>query len=172
MRPDLPGVRNNFDYTPGELINTNPWNKFSLKLDHNLSSKDRLGFLVHWGEVLVVPPSDGPSGGLPVPLNNFRDEDSHTYMYRLNWDRVISPNLLNRVTFGHNNWYQLRASFNRNQGWGTRIGLRNVPSSDLLFPLLDFSDEYLDWGRSEWGGSGNYLWALSDDITWVRARQP
>jgi hypothetical protein len=66
MRPDLPGVRNNFTYTPGDLINTNPWNKFSVKIDHNLSSKDRLGFLVHWGEVLVVPPSDGPSGGLPV----------------------------------------------------------------------------------------------------------
>jgi hypothetical protein len=170
MRPDLPGVRNNFAYTPGDLINTNPWNKFSVKIDHNLSSKDRLGLLVHWGEVLVVPPSSGPTGGLPVPLNNFRDEDSHTYVYRANWDRVISPNLLNRVTFGHNNWYQLRASYNRDQGWGTRIGLRNVPSSELLFPLIDFSDEYLDWGRSEWGGSGNYLWAFSDDITWVRSR--
>jgi len=27
-----------------------------------------------------------------------------------------------------------------------------------LFPLVDFSNGYLDWGRSEWGGSGNYLW--------------
>jgi hypothetical protein len=169
MRPDLGGVRNNFAYTPGDQINTNPWNKFSLKLDHNLSTKDRLGFLLHWGEVLVVPPSDGPGGGLPVPLNNFRDEDSHTYVYRFNWDRVITPGLLNRVTFGHNNWYQLRASFNRDQGWGTKIGLRNVPGPDLLFPLIDFSDDYLDWGRSEWGGSGNYLWALSDDLTWVRS---
>ena len=53
MRPDQPGVRNNFVYTPGDTINTNPWNKFSLKLDHNLSDKDRLGFLFHWGEVLV-----------------------------------------------------------------------------------------------------------------------
>ena len=79
----------------------------------------------------------------------------------LNWDRVITPALLNRVTFGHNNWYQLRASFNRDQGWGTQIGLRNVPSADKLFPLIDFSDEYLDWGRSEFGGSGNYLWSVS-----------
>ena len=65
MRPDLPGVRNNFVYTPGADINTNPWNKFSIKLDHNLSSSDRLGFLLHWGEVLVIPPSGGPTGGLP-----------------------------------------------------------------------------------------------------------
>ena len=139
MRPDQPGVRNNFVYTPGDAINTNPWNKFSLKLDHNLSDKDRLGFLFHWGEVLVVPPSGGPSGGLPVPLNNFRDEDSHTYVFRANWDRVITPSLLNRVTFGHNNWWQLRASFNRDQGWGTHIGLKNVPGPELLFPLIDFS---------------------------------
>ena len=100
------------------------------------------------------PRAAGPSGGLPVPLNNFRDEDSHTYVFRANWDRVITPTLLNRVTFGHNNWWQLRASFNRDQGWGTRIGLRNVPGPDLLFPLIDFSNDYLDWGRSEWGGSG------------------
>jgi carboxypeptidase family protein len=170
MRPDQPGVRNNFVYTSGDTINTNPWNKFSLKLDHNLSDKDRLGFLLHWGEVLVLPPSGGPSGGLPVPLNNFRDEDSHTYVFRANWDRVISPTLLNRVTFGHNNWWQLRASFNRDKGWGTRIGLRNVPGPDLLFPLIDFSNDYLDWGRSEWGGSGNYLWAVNDDLTWVKAK--
>ena len=83
---------------------------------------------------------------------------------------MITPSLLNRVTFGHNNWWQLRASFNRDQGWGTRIGLRNVPGPDLLFPLIDFSHEYLDWGRSEWGGSGNYLWALTDDLTWVKAK--
>jgi Carboxypeptidase regulatory-like domain len=170
MRPDQPGVRNNFVYTSGDTINTNPWNKFSLKLDHNLSDKDRLGFLFHWGEVLVLPPSGGPSGGLPVPLNNFRDEDSHTYVFRANWDRVISPTLLNRVTFGHNNWWQLRASFNRDQGWGTRIGLRNVPGPDLLFPQLNFSNDYLNWGRSEWGGSGNYLWAVNDDLTWVKAK--
>src|ERR687897_924300 len=34
MRPDLLGVRNNFTYTPGDQIQTNPWNKFSIKLDH------------------------------------------------------------------------------------------------------------------------------------------
>ena len=66
-------------------------------------------------------------GALPVPLNNFRDEDSNTRVYRVNWDRVITPTLLNRVSFGQNDWFQLRASFNRDQGWGTKIGLRNVP---------------------------------------------
>ena len=59
---------------------------------------------------------------------------------------------------------------NRDQGWGTQIGLRNVPSADKLFPLIDFSDEYLDWGRSEFGGSGNYLWDVSDDLTWVKSK--
>src|SRR5258708_13845656 len=102
MRPDLPGVRNNFVYAPGADINTNPWNKFSIKLDHNLSSKDRLGFLFHWGEVLVLPPGGGPAGGLPVPLNNFRDEDSKTYLYRANSDPVLQPPRLNPRALGHN----------------------------------------------------------------------
>ena len=82
----------------------------------------------------MLPPADGPGGGLPVPLNNFRDEDSNTRVYRSNWDRVISPTLLNRVSFGHNDWFQLRASYNRDQGWGTKIGLQNVPGPDKLFP--------------------------------------
>lgn len=169
MRPDLPGVRNNFTYTPGDQIQTNPWNKFSIKLDHNLSSKDRLGFLFHWGEVLVIPPSEGPGGGLPVPLNNFRDEDSNTRIYRFSWDRVISPNLLNRVSFGANDWFQLRASYNRDRGWGSLIGLRNVPGPDKLFPGINFSNDYLNWGRAEFGGSGNNLWAFTDDLTWVKS---
>src|SRR5258708_33575444 len=103
MRPDLPGVRNNFVYAPGADINTNPWNKFSIKLDHNLSSKDRLGFLFHWGEVLVLPPGGGPAGGLPVPLNNFPDEDSKTYVYPANWGRVMTPTLLKQGRVWHNN---------------------------------------------------------------------
>ena len=52
----------------------------------------------------------------------------------LNWDRVISPTLLNRVTFGHNNWWQLRASFNRDQGWGTKIGLRERAGAGPALP--------------------------------------
>ena len=95
-----------------------------------------------------------------MPLNNFRDEDSNTRVYRLKWDRVISPTLVNRVSFGHNDWFQARVSFNSDKGWGTKIGLKNVPGPDKLFPLLDFSHDYLDWGRSEFGGSGNYLWAV------------
>ena len=45
-----------------------------------------------------------------------------------------------------------------------------MPGPDKLFPLIDFSDDYLDWGRSEFGGSGNYLWNISDDLTWVKSR--
>ena len=47
-----------------------------------------------------------------------------------------------------------------------------MPGPDKLFPLLDFSHDYLDWGRSEFGGSGNYLWAFTDDLTWVKEATP
>ena len=80
--------------------------------------------------MLVIPPADGPGGGLPVPLNNFRDEDSNTRVYRFNWDRVISSTLVNRVSFGYNDWFQARVSFNSDKGWGTKIGLKNVPGPD------------------------------------------
>ena len=53
-----------YEVSAADPLNTD---EVTFKLDHNLSSKDRLGFLFHWGEVLVLPPSDGPGGGLPVP---------------------------------------------------------------------------------------------------------
>ena len=49
------------------------------------------------------------------------------------------------------------------RGWGTKIGLKNVPGPDKLFPESTSAD-YLNWGRAEFGGSGNYLWALTDDL--------
>ena len=171
MRPDLPGVRNNFVYTSGRHHQHEPLEQVqpqarSQPLGQG-SARDSCstGARCWWCRRAAGRPA-----GCRCPLNNFRDEDSHTYVFRANWDRVITPTLLNRVTFGHNNWWQLRASFNRDQGWGTQIGLKNVPGPELLFPLIDFSNDYLDWGRSEWGGSGNYLWALTDDLTWVKAK--
>lgn len=81
MRPNLAGARNNFITTVG--ARTDPWDKFDVKVDHQLNPKDKLGFLFHYGETLQLPVGGTPPG-LPSPLNNdFQYGDTHTYVYRL-----------------------------------------------------------------------------------------
>jgi hypothetical protein len=44
MRPNVAGPRNNFFSNTG--ARTDPWDKFDVKVDHQLTSKDKLGFFV------------------------------------------------------------------------------------------------------------------------------
>jgi len=167
MRPNVAGPRNNFITTTG--ARTDPWDKFDVKIDHQLNQKDKFGFLYHYGVTLQLP-SGGTPPGLPSPLNNdFQYGDTHTYVYRLTWDRTISPTVLNHFSGGVNNWWQVRRAQDSqfNQGWGTKIGLTNLPNPDWLFPAMNMTD-YSTWGRSEWGGSLNKNFAFSDDLTWVK----
>jgi hypothetical protein len=87
MRPNLsdpagilnPNPRNNFvDFGGGSV---NPYDKFSIKADHMLSSKDRLAFLFNWGTMALVP-LERPAG-LPIPLNTFSSDDNVTRLYRV-----------------------------------------------------------------------------------------
>jgi len=167
MRPNIAGPRNNFITTVG--ARTDPWDKFDVKIDHQLNSKDKLGFLYHYGVTLQLP-SGGTPPGLPSPLNtDFQYGDTHTYVYRFTWDRTISPTVLNHFSGGVNNWWQVRRAQDSqwNQGWGTKIGITNVPNADWLFPAMNMTD-YSTWGRSEYGGSLNKNFAFSDDLTWVK----
>jgi len=167
MRPNLAGPRNNFITTTGSR--TDPWDKFDVKIDHQLNSKDKFGFLYHYGVTLQLPVGGTPPG-LPSPLNNdFQYGDTHTYVYRFTWDRTISPSILNHFSGGVNNWWQVRRAQDSqwDQGWGTKIGLKNLPNPDWLFPAMNMTD-YNTWGRSEWGGSLNKNFAFADDLTWVK----
>jgi Carboxypeptidase regulatory-like domain len=166
MRPNVAGPRNNFFSTTG--ARTDPWDKFDAKVDHQLTGQDKIGFLYHYGVTKQL--ANGTPPGLPSPINNdFQYGDTHTYVYRLTWDRTISPTVLNHLSGGVNNWWQYRGAqpSQVQQGWGTKIGITNVPDPDWLFPAIEMTD-YATWGRSEWGGSLNKNFAVADDLTWVR----
>ncbi len=108
MRPDLPGRAEPFRLHARGSDQHEPVEQVQREDRSQPVEQGSSRLLVHWGEVLVVPPSSGLAAG-----RQCRSTTSATRIriptYRANWDRVISLNLLNRVTFGHNNWYQLRA---------------------------------------------------------------
>lgn len=158
-----PNPRNNFIGAAGGSIS--PWNKFSVKADHNLTAKDRLSFLFYWGQNQVLPLGSPP--GLPVPLNDFNTDNTTSHVYRISWDRTISPQILNHFAFGMNDFFRLQASLVRNQGWGTKIGIKNAPNADLLMPRMAM-DDYAAWGRSQYGGSNQIGQTVTDDLNFFR----
>ncbi len=161
-----PNPRQNYITTTGG--STYPWDKYSGKLDHIFSTNHRLGFMIQNNDTLQL--TVGVPPGLPTPINNdFQYGDTWTTVYRATWDWTLSPTTLNHFSAGVNNEGQVRRATNEQfqQGWGTKVGLKNTPVPDLLMPQFSF-DGYSTWARAEFGGSYNKLFAVADDITMTR----
>lgn len=182
MRPTLPdpaGIlnpnpRNNFlSVAPGNPLTafggySNPYDKYSVKVDHQLTDSNRLGLLYHRGVALEVAPEETSLPTLPHPLGDFTNGDTETRVYRLNWDRTISPRIYNQVRAGVNNQLQSRATTSLNEGWGKKLGLtKNIPLPDHMFPGIGM-DDYTGWGRAFDGNNKNKSFAVLDDLTFVR----
>ena len=97
--------------------------------------------------MLVIPPFQTALAQAARPLNNFRDEDSNTRVSGHVGSRDL-PDAGQSRELRYNDWFQARVSFNSDKGWGTKIGLKNVPGPDKLFPGINFSADYLNWGRA------------------------
>ncbi|MBI1788620.1 MAG: TonB-dependent receptor [Acidobacteria bacterium] len=162
-----PNPRSNFLTTIG--ARTDPWDKFSVKGDHNVTQNNRVGFMFQKNRTQQLAVGGTPPG-LPEPLNqDFQYGDTWTRVYRGTYDKTLSPTLLNHFAIGFNDWGQVRRADDTQylQGWGTKLGIKNSADPDLLFPGFRF-DEYSPWGRSEYGGSYNKTFGFSNDLTWSR----
>ncbi len=73
----------------------------SIKIDHNLSDKDKLSFF--WTRINTASQISSPLGnadGLPIEIGGYRGTFIPTYTTRLNYDRTLSPTLLLHVGAG------------------------------------------------------------------------
>ena len=83
-------------------ISGNRWSAIpSVKVDHNLSDKDKLSFF--WTRINTASQISSPLGnadGLPIEIGQYRGTFIPTYTVRLNYDRTLSPTLLLHVGAG------------------------------------------------------------------------
>ncbi|MBK9167076.1 MAG: TonB-dependent receptor [Bryobacterales bacterium] len=163
-------VRQNFITSTGTLVE--PQNKWSLKIDHNFNANHRVAYFMNFSDYARTPGAGGPPG-LPLPLYNGPEaQDFTTKSFRMSYDWVISPNLLNHISAGGNTFF--KASFSPNyQGaggtWGSQICLANVIDCSRNFPLLTFS-EFSTWGGNAMNGTEQPLWSIKDDLSWNRGK--
>ena len=93
--PTRPGYVNNINTVGNPGANQNVW---SIKGDYNITANSRLSGLFS-KQFFGSPDSTGP---IPGPLgNNFNSAGTDKF-YRLSHDQVITPTLLNHITFGWN----------------------------------------------------------------------
>jgi hypothetical protein len=161
--PNLPGLTNNFIGTSTATTSTD---QFLGKLDTNLSSTDRLSGSFSFMREHQL--NDGPFG---QDLSGTRVVD-HGYRLIINWDKTITPSLLNHVVLSGNRW-----TFYTFEGGSTSL----TSGSDLnakagLGGVLDQSGEanisaggyYFGIGGFDNGPRHNDEEA-GDDLTWAHA---
>jgi hypothetical protein len=87
-------------------------NKFSIKLDHQLSDRHRLSYLFNRGTDSIDPGSGGAAGP-PSPFNTFQSSSYHANLHRATWD-WIGSRLVNHFIIGANTFN--KDSFSPNVG--------------------------------------------------------
>jgi hypothetical protein len=68
-----------------------------LKIDHNLSSSQKLSFYESEERIHQYSSADG----LPAPITAIRDQQIHSYTTRLNYDNILSPTLILHAGAGY-----------------------------------------------------------------------
>ena len=147
----------------------NPWNKGSFRLDHALTSKDRLSLLFLKGQYDNGYGADGPPG-LPVPLNGSSINTFYNTSYRVAWDRTMSSSVINSLRASYQRemqWLATMNSIDPNAHWNDILKIPNTPGPDRALTQLSFTS-YTGWSGSSWGLDRGGNVNLTDDLTFIR----
>ncbi len=73
----------------------------SIKIDHNVSAKDKLSFYYSENNTQSQVSAQGFADGLPLSIGQYVGTFIPTWIYRLNYDRTLSPTLLLHMGIGY-----------------------------------------------------------------------
>ena len=166
-RPGLvPGtlgyVNNNYVSEGRSTVETT--NKFSLKIDHTLSSRHRLAYVFNRTKNSLVPGPDGATG-LPMPFGDFQQSTFDGDLHRASWDAVGSR-LVNHFSIGANTFNKNAFSPNVDQGWKSKVCIPNAVDCDQNMGIISFSD-LSTWGASSYNGTEQPRLTIKNDLTFL-----
>jgi outer membrane receptor protein involved in Fe transport len=167
MTPNVPGSgpRNNYFRSDGGQ--TNPWNKYSVKIDHNLSSADRLSFLWLDNKWETLDLAQGPPG-LPCPFCGLNNWLRKNRAGRFSWSRTFSPRVLNSFRFSYNRDMGdviTSTAVDPDANWGAKMGIKNDdPTLDRGLPPITFTD-YTGWSAAAFGFDRGRDLHMAEDVT-------
>lgn len=128
--------------------------QYTLRADHNFSSKDRIFWqYLHASELAPIP-------GL-IPLSGAVTEQ-RSWMTMLQWTRVISPRLVNelRVAYNHFVFDEDFETAAAGVNLWKQAGLKNLNESDLTLPAIALGSQYSGIG---FGGTAPIVNVTNND---------
>jgi hypothetical protein len=147
--------------------------QYNIKVDHNLSDRNRLSGYLYVNTLAQVDPER-----LPVPLSSALDQGYRSRWARLNDDFIFSPATLNHFTVAYTRENQFWQRLSANQGWPQKIGLTGVwTGTGNAFPVFTFTDSLTPWGDAPAAGStqsksvgqqANNVWQFTDTLSHMR----
>lgn len=159
-------VRNNYLVSGGTMVT--PTDKWSVKGDQILGSKQRISFLYNTTKFRNNPGPAGPPG-LPQPLWNGQIQAWDTEAFRFTHDYTITSTMVNHFSFAKNTFTKNSFSANVDKDWKSKVCIKNVVDCNQNFPTINFT-EYTGWGSASYNGTNQPGWALKDDLSYIRGR--
>ena len=168
-QPDLPGFFNNYLSRANQPSTDNDW---SLKIDHQLTSNQRLSgawWSAH-GDTTI-------NGAVAGELNpGYRVTPTTASGLRVNHSYTITPTLLNRVGFGYTPTSPTWSRWLLDPREGNKVlQIPGISEASHGYPILNFAGptSYAGLGNSNNNGTDpQYFqnWSAADDLAWVKGR--
>jgi Carboxypeptidase regulatory-like domain len=143
-----------------------PTDKVSARIDQNFGVAHHVSFFYNKTTFDSAPTSAGPPG-LPEPLWNGQVSHYDSSLYRLSYDWIISPTLLNHFSIGGNLFSKNSYSANVGENWKSKICIVNAVDCNVNFPNISFS-EFTGWGSTAYNGTEQPSWSLKNDLSYIR----
>jgi hypothetical protein len=162
--PNLTSGTANYVYSTHDQLNQTV---YSVRIDQNLGPNHKI-----WGFWSSRENTDhGGGANLPAPLTSAggAHSDQLGKLFRLGWDWVISPSLINSLTFGSNRSNNLTtaAASYLNSDWDSKLGIAN--GSGPVFPGFVFNGSpYPGFGENAGSQDVDNTIALNDIVHWQR----
>lgn len=165
------------------LLHGTPWqhiNEVSVKIDYNMSEKDRLnGSYVYSSTPRYISAGNvySPLGGSNPggPMTNIMSHFVHAPSARLGYFHTFTPNLLNTARATVNSFYNPSKSNAQGGQWDQALGLGDFGAGnfpDISFDGVSYNGNYNMTGLgSQYNDyyTGN-TFIYNDDLSWVKGR--
>jgi len=152
-------------------------NQAVIKLDHNLTSNDRLSgswIYNHRPRTLVdsggIWASGSTDGG---PLSAARVQMVRAYEYRAGESHIFKPNVLNVFNATYNWYWNGSVPASSGTDWASQLGFGSTGANN--FPQISFGNQVNNYGVTYIGNTwqGNYSGAIflyGDSLSWTTGR--
>ncbi len=157
-------INNNYILTSGSIVS--PQDKGSIKIDQVFNPSHRAGFFVN---ISRFREAAGPDGfpGLPVPLYSGTPNKFDNHDWRVTYDWVLSPSMLNHFQLGANDFYKVRETPTRTNDWKSKLCFKGAIDCNQAFPQISFTEQ-TGWGGSVVAGHSQPSWSVKDDFSYIR----